>query len=73
MHGLDVPTAGSRAFDPGIVDTRLERSVADTLRVIAAVCAERDAPSVKAARRHLAEVHGATRLSRRLERRSASA
>ncbi|KQP77768.1 hypothetical protein ASF60_06660 [Methylobacterium sp. Leaf113] len=51
----------------------LERSVADALRIIAAACAERNAAPVKAARRQLAEVYGATRLSRRRERQGASA
>lgn len=50
----------------------LERSVADALRIIAAACAERNAAPVKAARRQLAEVYGATRLSRRRERQGAS-
>ncbi|KQP10984.1 hypothetical protein ASF28_07920 [Methylobacterium sp. Leaf99] len=54
------------ARQPG--DLRLQRSVADTLRTIAAACAERDAPLVKAARRELAAVYGATRLSRRRDR-----
>jgi hypothetical protein len=54
------------ARQPG--DLRLQRSVADTLRVIAAACAEREAPPVKAARRELAAVYGATRLSRRRDR-----
>ena len=49
-------------------EQRLERSVAATLRVIAAVHAERAAPPVHAARRRLGEVYGATRLARRLER-----
>ncbi|MBY0259769.1 hypothetical protein [Methylobacterium sp.] len=54
-------------------EARLERCVADALRIIAAACDERNAPPVKAARRHLAEIYGATRLSRQRERRSASA
>ena len=54
------------ARQPG--DLRLQRSVAETLRTIAAACAERDAPPVKAARRELAAVYGATRLSRRRDR-----
>ncbi len=49
-------------------DLRLQRSVADTLRVIAAACAEREAPPVKAARQELAAIYGATRLSRRRDR-----
>jgi hypothetical protein len=47
--------------------------VADALRIIAAACDERNAPPVKAARRQLAEVYGATRLSRHRERQRASA
>ena len=54
-------------------EARLERSVADALRIIAAACDERNAPPVKAARRQLAEVYGATRLSRHRERQRASA
>ncbi len=49
-------------------EQRLERSVAATLRVIAAAHAEREAPPVHAARRRLGEVYGATRLARRIER-----
>ena len=49
-------------------EQRLERSVAATLRVIAAAHAERTAPPIHAARRRLGEVYGATRLARRLER-----
>ncbi|KQP60742.1 hypothetical protein [Methylobacterium sp. Leaf112] len=56
-------TSDHVARQPG--DLRLQRSVADTLRTIAAACAERDAPPVKAARRELAAIYGATRLSRR--------
>lgn len=47
---------------------RLARSVAATLRVIAAAHAEREAPPVHAARRRLGAVYGATRLARRMER-----
>jgi hypothetical protein len=54
-------------------EARLERSVADALRVIRAACEERNQAPVKAARRHLAEIYGATRLSRRREGRGASA
>ncbi len=50
---------------------RLEHSIATTLLVIAAARVERDAPPVHAARQRLAEVYGATRLRRRLERESA--
>ena len=49
-------------------ERRLERSVAATLRIIAAAHVERQAPPIHAARRHLSEVYGATRLARRLER-----
>lgn len=49
-------------------DTRLERTVADALRIIAAACAEREAPPVRAARERLAKVYGTTRLRRHLER-----
>jgi hypothetical protein len=53
--------------------SRLERSVADTLRVIAAACAEREAPPIHAARQHLREIYGAARLRKQREqvRRSA--
>ncbi|MGU3361320.1 hypothetical protein ACLBWX_13400 [Methylobacterium sp. M6A4_1b] len=54
-------------------EARLERSVADALRVIRAACDERNEAPVKAARRHLAEIYGATRLSRQRERGRASA
>ena len=54
-------------------ERRLERSVAATLRVIAAAQAEREAPPVHAARRHLGEIYGATRLARRMERERRSA
>ncbi|GEO98376.1 hypothetical protein [Methylobacterium haplocladii] len=47
---------------------RLQHSIASTLLVIAAARAEREAPPIHAARRHLAAVYGATRLRRRLER-----
>ncbi|WP_375454280.1 hypothetical protein [uncultured Methylobacterium sp.] len=52
---------------------RLARSVAATLRVIAAAHAEREAPPVHAARRHLGAIYGATRLARRIERERRSA
>lgn len=71
MTSTDDAAQGWRLPDGG-AEIRLERSVAHTLRVIAAACAEREAAPVKAARQHLAEIYGATRLSRRLERRSAS-
>ncbi|MGU3536357.1 hypothetical protein [Methylobacterium sp. A54F] len=47
---------------------RLERSVAATLRLIAATQAERQAPPIHAARLRLSAVHGASRLRKRLER-----
>lgn len=53
-------------------EARLERSVADALRIIRAACDERNEAPVKAARRQLAEIYGATRLSRQRERRGAS-
>ncbi len=52
--------------DPDAV--RLQLSVAATLWAIAEARAERQAPRVHAARRHLGTVHGATRLRKRLER-----
>ncbi len=70
MSQSEHPTGG-RCVPDGAATFRLERSVAQTLSVIAAACAEREDAPVKAARRHLAEIYGATRLSRRLERRSA--
>lgn len=71
MDRIDSPGRGPRVIEGQRAEIRLERSVADTLRVIAAACAEREAPPVRAARRHLAEIYGATRLSRRRERASA--
>ncbi len=53
--------------DIDAAERRLERSVSAALRVIAAVHVERQAPPVHAARRHLGEVYGATRLARRRE------
>ena len=47
--------------------SRLERSVADTLRVIAAACTERATPPIHAARQHLQEAYGAARLRKRME------
>ena len=52
---------------------RLQHSIATTLCVIAAVRAEREAPPIHAARQTLAQVYGATRLRRRLEREAAAA
>ncbi|MBB5757007.1 hypothetical protein HNR00_001715 [Methylorubrum rhodinum] len=51
---------------------RLDHSIAATLLVIAAARVEREAAPVHAARQRLAEVYGATRLRRRLERESAT-
>ncbi len=47
---------------------RLQLSVAAALQAIATVRAEREAPATHAARRHLGEIHGVTRLRKRLER-----
>lgn len=60
--------AQDRRPSDGAATVRLERCVAHTLRVIAAARTERDDAPVKAARRHLAEIYGVTRLNRRLER-----
>ncbi|NEU10609.1 hypothetical protein G3T14_00510 [Methylobacterium sp. BTF04] len=73
MNRTDIPARAFRAIDGRRAEIGLERSVADTLRVIAAACAERNAPPIKAARQHMAEIYGATRLSRQRERRRASA
>ncbi len=50
----------------------LERSVAATLRTIAAFQAERNAPPVRSARLRLATIYGVTRLKRRREREDAA-
>lgn len=71
MDRTEIPEFLRAASRPA--EARLERSVADALRIIAAACAERDAAPVKAARRQLAEIYGATRLSRQRERQRASA
>lgn len=55
-------------LDQAHAQGRLQHSIAATLLVIAAARAERDAPPVHAARQRLAEIYGATRLKRRLER-----
>lgn len=73
MHSIHDAAPADRAPGRDGADMRLERSVAATLRLIEAVCAERTAPPVQAARRQLAHVYGATRLRRRLERQRASA
>lgn len=74
MHTQNTQTIDETAHAPRSLDgigadvTRLERSVARTLHLIATACDERAAPPIRAARRNLAEVYGATRLRRRLER-----
>ncbi len=73
MDRIEFPARMPRAVDGQRAEIRLERSVAAALKAIAAACAEREAPPVKAARRHLAEIYGATRLSRHRERARASA
>ncbi|GJE15713.1 hypothetical protein [Methylobacterium marchantiae] len=72
MTNADDP-AQDRRIPEGSAAIRLERCVAHTLRVIEAARVEREDAPVKAARRHLAEIYGVTRLSRRLERRRNSA
>lgn len=47
---------------------RLQLSIAAALQAIASVRAERETPATHAARRRLGEIHGATRLRKRLER-----
>lgn len=59
------------ALDRARAQGQLHHSIATTLLVIAAARAEREAPPVHAARQRLAEVYGATRLRRRLERDAA--
>ena len=56
-----------------VAERRLERSVAATLRVIAAAHVERQEPPVRAARQRLGAVYGVTRLARTLERERPSA
>ncbi|WP_019906209.1 hypothetical protein [Methylobacterium sp. 77] len=72
MTKAENPIHDRRSPD-GTAALRLERCVAHTLRVIEAACVEREDAPVKAARRHLAEIYGVTRLSRRLERRGTPA
>ncbi len=60
--------ASGDALDRARAQGQLHHSVATTLLVIAAARAERAAPPVSAARRRLAQVYGATRLRKRLER-----
>jgi hypothetical protein len=62
------PAASGDTLAQATAQGRLQQSIATTLLVIAAARAERDAPPVHAARQRLAEVYGATRLRRRLER-----
>lgn len=59
------------ALDRARAQGRLHHSVATTLLVIAAARVEREAPPIHAARRRLAQIYGATRLRRRLERETA--
>lgn len=61
------------SLDRARAQGRLNHSVATTLLVIAAARIEREAPPVHAARRRLAQIYGATRLRRRLERERAEA
>lgn len=65
--------AQDRHSREGHAATHLEHCVAHTLRVIEAARIEREDAPVKAARRHLAEIYGVTRLNRRLERNRHSA
>ncbi|CAO4177132.1 hypothetical protein [Methylorubrum populi] len=59
------------ALESARAQGRLHHSIATTLLVIAAARAERAAPPVHAARQRLAQVYGATRLRKRLERDAA--
>jgi hypothetical protein len=54
-------------------ETAMERSVAEALRVIAEVQAERGAPPVRSARLTLATIYGVNRLRRRQEREGSAA
>lgn len=72
MDRTEVSARLPRAVDAHRVETHLEQSVAAALRTIAAARIEREAPPIKAARRHLAQIYGATRLSRQRERRHAA-
>jgi len=67
-HVDTMPTAPGDVLAQG----RLQKSIATTLLVIAAARAERQAAPIHAARQRLAEVYGATRLRRRLERETAA-
>lgn len=64
--------ADTHLLDRAHAQGRLDQSIATTLLVIAAARVERDAAPVLAARQRLAEVYGATRLRRRLERETAA-
>lgn len=59
---------GADNLDRAHAQGRLDQSIATTLLVIAAARVEREAAPVHAARQRLAEIYGATRLRRRLER-----
>ena len=69
-----VPTPASPRLNLDLVlaQGQLRHSIATTLCVIAAARAEREAAPVHAARQHLAEIYGQTRLRRRLERDATS-
>ena len=58
--------SGEAVLRKAVERVRLQRSVAATLRLIAAARTEREAPPVHAARQRLAAVYGETRLRRRL-------
>ncbi|MBB5760477.1 hypothetical protein ABEV34_03965 [Methylorubrum rhodesianum] len=75
MATFDLPPdrASGDALDRARAQGQLHHSIATTLLVIAAARAEREAPPVSAARRRLAQVYGATRLRKRLEREAAKA
>ncbi|KQT45342.1 hypothetical protein ASG52_14315 [Methylobacterium sp. Leaf456] len=64
-------TIAGDVLDRAHAQGRLEHSIATTLLVIAAARVEREAAPVHAARQRLAEVYGATRLRRQLEREAA--
>ncbi len=72
MQTIDLtPDRSGEIFARVHAQGRLELSIANALLVIAAARAERQAPPVHAARQRLAEIYGATRLRRRLEREAA--
>ncbi|MGX5776048.1 hypothetical protein [Methylorubrum zatmanii] len=68
---LPLDGASGDALDSARAQGRLHHSIATTLLVIAAARAERAAPPVQAARQRLAQIYGATRLRKRLERETA--